>query len=93
MVIDPYIALYYPTAVYFFVRKNDQQLHDAIESGLQIAIKDGSFDRLFYQYFGDLITKAKLNKRQIFEINNPFLPKETPLADTRLWFNLKEDLQ
>lgn len=91
--IDQHIALYYPTAVYFFVRKDDKELYSAIEKGLQTALDDGSFDRLFYACFGDLITRAKLNKRHIFELDNPFLPKETPLADTRLWFNIKQNFQ
>ncbi|MDP5032271.1 amino acid ABC transporter substrate-binding protein [Paraglaciecola sp.] len=89
VMVDPHIAIYYPTAVYFFVRKNDMHLHGVIEKGLQIAIDDGSFEALFTQHFGGLLKRANLAKRQIFELDNPFLPKETPLADARLWFDIK----
>lgn len=93
VVIDQHIAIFYPEAVYFFVRKNDAHLHQVIEQGLKAALDDGSFDRLFYQHFGDIINRANLDKRLIFELENPFLPLETPLSDTRMWINLKESLQ
>lgn len=85
MTIDPYILLYYPTAFYFFVARNNQPLRDAIEYGLNRAVIDGSFDELFYRYYGDLIKKAELDERQIIRLDNPILPVGTPINNTSLW--------
>jgi len=39
-----------PIRYSFFVNKNNAALGDRLERGIKIAIQDGSFDRLFYQY-------------------------------------------
>ena len=39
-----------PIRYSFFVNKNNAALGDRLERGIKIAIEDGSFDRLFYQY-------------------------------------------
>lgn len=90
IVVDPYILLYYPTAFYFFVAENNQPLHDAIESGLELSVTDGSFEALFQRYYGDIIKKAEVDKRKIISIPNPKLPSATPLLRKELWL-LPED--
>jgi hypothetical protein len=77
--IEQHLALHYPTYTFFFVGKSNAALAHAIEQGLRIAIKDGSFDRLFEQYNGESIRRAHLNTRTVFELNNPLLPEETLL--------------
>lgn len=86
--VDQNIALYYPEAVYFFVRKENVALHDHVSKGLNIAIDDGSFQQIFERYFGETIAQAQLDKRRIFQLSNPFLPPKTPLDDKRLWHPL-----
>lgn len=86
--VEQTLLLQYPTAMYFFVNKNDPVLGDALERGLQIAIKDGSFDTLFNQYHGDYIKRARLKERTRFQLKNPLLPAETPLQQKELWFDL-----
>lgn len=90
IVVDPYILLYYPTAFYFFVAENNQPLHDAVESGLELSLADGSFEELFQRYYGDMIKKAEIDNRKIISIPNPKLPSATPLHRKELWF-LPED--
>ena len=85
--VDQHIALYYPTAVYFFVRNDDEQLHLVVSKGLNAAIDDGSFDALFYQHYGDFISRANLAKRRIFRMDNPYMSAQTPLDVARLWFD------
>lgn len=85
LVIDPYVLLYYPTAFYFFVAKDNQPLQQAIEYGLRQTLIDGSFDELFYRYYGDLIKKADISSRQIIRLDNPILPVATPLDNKSLW--------
>lgn len=69
--VEPTIALHYPVQTYFFVSKNNPQLHDLVERGLRAAIKDGSFDALFEQFNGESIRKARLDKRRVFELKLP----------------------
>ena len=78
--VEPHLALHYPANTYFFVRKNNTALARALERGLRAAIKDGSFDKLFDQYNGEAVKRAHLNTRTVFELKNPLLPEEKPLA-------------
>jgi hypothetical protein len=85
-VVEPTLALHYPTAMYFFVNKRDTALAADIRKGLDIALRDGSFEALFVQNFGTVLQRSRLAQRRIIEMKNPLLPAETPLADTRLWY-------
>jgi hypothetical protein len=85
-VVEPTLALHYPTAMYFFVNKRDTALAADIRKGLDIALRDGSFEALFVQNFGTVLQRSRLAQRRIVEMKNPLLPAETPLADTRLWY-------
>ena len=87
LVVEKYILLRYPTAIYFFVNINDQQLANDIERGLNIAIEDGTFDSLFLEYNNDAINKASLSQRTIIDLPNPLLPPLTPLNNEALWFS------
>jgi hypothetical protein len=71
------------------VSKKNQKLHDLVELGLHRAIEDGSFDRLFDQYFSDVITQSNLHKRKIFKIPNLNMTPSTPLGKPELWYSIK----
>ncbi|MFC4160678.1 substrate-binding periplasmic protein [Chitinimonas lacunae] len=88
VVIDQNLLIRYPTTFYFFVNKRDTALAETLRTGLEQAIADGSFDRLFCQHYGQLITQAKLERRTLIELVNPILPPETPLARKELWFRV-----
>ncbi len=85
-VIEPTLALHYPAAMYFFVSRQRGDLAADIRKGLDRALRDGSFQALFMQYFGADLKRANLDGRRVFEMTNPLLPPETPLADARLWY-------
>jgi hypothetical protein len=85
-VIEPTLALHYPTAMYFFVSKRRPELAADIRKGLEIALKDGSFQALFMQNFGADLKRSGLDRRRVFEMPNPLLPPDTPLNDARLWY-------
>lgn len=85
-VIDQHLLIRYPTAFYFFTNKNDAALADTIRTGLERAIADGSFDKLFCMAYAQSIAQAKLERRTVIELFNPVLPPETPLARKELWF-------
>ena len=83
---DKGFALYYPYPVYFYVNKNNLALADRLRRGLELAEADGSFHQLFMQYHRKIIQKARLQKRRIFILNNPNLPRNLPRPSTRWWF-------
>jgi hypothetical protein len=85
-VVEPTLALHYPTAMYFFVNKQRTELAADIRRGLDIALRDGSFQALFMQNFGEILKRSKLDRRRVLEMTNPLLPAETPLSDARLWY-------
>ena len=87
LAIESNLALHYPTALYFFVNKKNTELADDLQKGLQIAIEDGSFKKLFDSHFSETIRTANLAQRKIISINNPLLPAQTPLSESRYWFS------
>lgn len=86
--IEEHIALRYPTAFYLFVTKKNEALAQVLEQGFENAIADGSFNQLFLKHFGKYIAASKLYQRRVFTIDNPNLPKETPLDRKALWFSV-----
>ena len=85
LVVEPRVLLHYPTAFYFFVSKNNPELAEILERGLNAAIKDGSFERLFQQTYGDVMQRANLGGRTGLVLNNPLLPAKMPLHRKELW--------
>ena len=72
-------AIYYPTAMYFFVNKANYFLHAEVKQGLEKAIADGSFDQLFAKYHQDYIAKSQIEQRQIIRLNNPYYSSAEPV--------------
>ncbi len=87
--VEKRIYIKYPTAMYFFVAKRNERLARLIEKGFEIAIKDGSFDAVFYQskIVSEAISLAKLKDRVEIEIPNPLLPDTANLKRKELWFD------
>lgn len=85
--IDPHVLIYYPTAFYFFVAPGNKSLAGLLETGLERAIADGSFDRLFRQFHAGALRRLQLDKRIILRLPNPLLPAETPLQRKELWYS------
>lgn len=84
--LESEMALYYPTAMYYFVSSSNKTLARLIETGLYRAIDDGSFDALFESTYAPILEGLNMERRQIFTLENPLLPVETPLNDSRLWY-------
>ena len=88
-IVEPTLALHYPAAMYFFVNRINVSLQRAIQRGLEAAIADGSFERLFQEHFSGVLKRSGLEGRRTIELNNPQLPPLTPLQDQRLWLQVK----
>lgn len=88
--VDPHLLLHYPSAFYFFVSKRRPELAAALERGLELALDDGSFQRLFMLHFRATLLRARLPERRLLSLHNPLLPEATPLARKKLWFSPEE---
>ncbi|WP_082971509.1 substrate-binding periplasmic protein [Rheinheimera sp. SA_1] len=88
--IDPHILLYYPTAVYFYVAKDNKALADTLLCGLEQAQQDGKLNKLFNQYYGGLLQQLQIDKRRVFTLHNPLLPDDVPLQRPELWYPLSQ---
>jgi len=86
LVVDPNLLFVYPSALYFFVSLDAPTLADDIQKGLEVMIASGDFDQLFNRYFSESIERLNLRSRHVFYLDNPFLPKKTPLTKRALWF-------
>ena len=84
--LEESLALYYPTAMYYFVSSSNKILANLIETGLNRAIEDGSFDALFESTYAPILDALDMDSRTIFPLENPLLPLETPLANRKLWY-------
>jgi hypothetical protein len=92
LVVDQNVMITYRIPYYLFITPGRPELAKDIESGLNMAISDGSFDAYFYN---DETTKAVIKlvatvKRRIFALETPSLPPKTPLDDSKLWVNFEE---
>jgi len=90
LAIDPYIVVHYPTADYFFVNRNNPALAEAVRTGLEAALADGSFEQLFYLHYGRLLRNARFEHRLVIHLPNPLLSPQTPLSRKELWFTLDD---
>jgi hypothetical protein len=86
LAVEPALVLRYQSAIYFFVRKGNTRLATDIAEGLEKMIADGSFDREFHEYYGEMIRKSGLRGRRVFDLANPLMPKDMPLSRKNLWF-------
>lgn len=82
------VMIHYPSTRIAYVNRNNEALARRLETGLRMAITDGSFDRLFHHHpmVVRALTVANFRHRRIFEVANPRLPPDFPLSDPTLWF-------
>jgi len=88
--VEKRIMLVYKMPFYLFVSKNNQKLAKDLELGLNRAIADGSFDQAFFNdpAIRSAVEKADLKNRLVFQLENPQLPKETPVDRPELWLDV-----
>jgi membrane-bound lytic murein transglycosylase MltF len=88
MTIEKTILLYYPLPKYFWVNKNNVQLAERVKRGLNIMLKDGSFEQLFMKYHQHHLDTINSRQNKVFIISNPFLPETVPFERRELWLYL-----
>lgn len=70
---DTHLALYYPLPKFFFAHKDSQAVLNRVQKGLEIAYKDGSFNKLWNKRHLNTIERAQLKQRNIIELENPLI--------------------
>lgn len=92
LAVEKRIMLVYRMPFYLFTGKKNTKLAADLELGLNRAIADGSFDKIFYNdpMVKAVLEKANLEERLVFNLQNPTLPKETPVDRAELWLDIKD---
>lgn len=89
LAIEKNLLIYYPFPYYFYFNHNDKAIRERVEIGLHIMQKDGSFEAIFNKYHQVSIEKLNLKNRRVIRLENPLLPKNTPLDSSSLWQPVK----
>jgi len=89
LMVDEYVLLHYTMPFYFFVNPKRPELAAKIEKGLYLAIEDGSFQATLLNnvMVKDVLSKANINQRRVFDLVNPGLPDKTPVNRKELWID------
>ncbi|MDC3189513.1 transporter substrate-binding domain-containing protein [Pseudoalteromonas elyakovii] len=69
-VIAPNIMLQYPSDYYFYLSKENQNIRDMLEQGMQKLQQSGELEQLYLQYFGDVEKQFSLKQRHIITLKN-----------------------
>ncbi len=90
ILVEESILLLYPFGRLFFVHKDNKELHDAIQSGLEESFSNGSFQKLFRTHKSNkaLFEKANLGKRKQVFIDNPNMSEKFKKIPPKYFFNL-----
>jgi hypothetical protein len=87
LAVEENLLLYYPTAIYFFVNKDNEALAKRIETGLEKLIDNGNFDAFFYSHPRVSSGLEHLIHRRVIHLKNHLLPAATPVNNPRYWIN------
>ncbi|NQZ08240.1 MAG: hypothetical protein HRT35_13865, partial [Algicola sp.] len=86
LITEDSLLLHYIAPFYFFVALANTTLAKRLETGLQIALEDGSFDILLNSYFLDQAGPDWLKDKKVLHLKNPLLPPLTPVDNEQLWY-------
>jgi hypothetical protein len=87
-VVEETLALRYPTAIYYFVHRDNASLAARVERGLRALLADGGLEALLrnHESTREIFEKGALEQRRILALENPLLPEATPTDDPALWY-------
>ncbi len=86
LAIEPLHALYYDYPVWFWVRRDNEPLARAIETGLRNILRDGSFRELFLDRHRAEIEFARKSRRRVIRLSSSALPQPLEAPDTSWWW-------
>lgn len=85
--IEKTLLLYYPLPLYFWFSHDakGEALAKRLEEGMWGMIIDGSYDSLLWRRLRPDLEGLDMAHRRVLVLNNPLVPPQTPLNDSRLW--------
>lgn len=92
LMVEQHLMLSYTMPIYFFVNKNNVELAERIESGWDIILKNGEFDKFFFGHprIKFALQELKKHKRKMIFLDNPYLPDQTPLDRPEYWLDVSK---
>lgn len=73
LTLEPCVLVHYPLPRFFVTYKENIANAKRVETGLKRAFEDGSFIKLWNEYFSEGIEKLNLGNRHFFELENPYI--------------------
>lgn len=91
LTVENNLMLVYPLALYFYVKKDNKKLHKILYQGLEGAILDGSYDKVFFgsNLVKNALAKTQISKRRVFKIPNLAMHPDTPFERKEFWLDLE----
>ncbi|MDG6098462.1 amino acid ABC transporter substrate-binding protein [Alteromonas sp. ZYF713] len=77
LAIEPHMAFYYPSPMYFFVSKRNRGLAQRLEKGLDLALADGSLIDLYNKQPFARSANKMLGDRHVIHLQNPILSSQS----------------
>lgn len=89
LTVEKRLMLVYKLDFFLFVNKSKQKLARDLELGLNRALADGSFDKVFMSSpsVQEAITKGDLKNRIVIPLDNPLITNQVPVEREELWID------
>lgn len=87
--VEPSLLIVYPMILRFYVSKENHSFYKALSTGMEKAIKDGSYDQLLYrsEMMRIAAERANMSGRKIIRLPNPNPIPKALLERSELWIN------
>ncbi|XHS76550.1 hypothetical protein ACFJGW_12505 [Burkholderiaceae bacterium UC74_6] len=86
LAIEPTHTLYYDYPIWFWVRRGNEPLAQALEAGLRNILRDGSFRELFLEKHKAEIDFVRKSRRHVIRLSSAALPQPVEPPDTSWWW-------
>lgn len=89
LAVEERLMLVYKMDFYLFLNKENKKLARELEKGFDIAIADGSFEKIFLSspLVKEAIAKGNLKNRIVIPLDNPFNSSQTPIDRPEYWID------
>ena len=74
--IESNLLIFYPFPLVFYVNPSMPKLAERVEEGLKNITDSGELDAIFNTYYANIVQVLQLDKRTLFVLENPLIPKE-----------------
>lgn len=91
LTVEKHLMLVYKLDFFLFVNKNKKKLARDLELGLNRALADGTFDKVFMSAptVQEAISKGDFKNRLIIPLKNPLITEQVPVDRVDLWIDPK----